>query len=380
MTIYLDNSATTKVCPQAAQAAMDAMTVRYGNPSSLHRLGMEAENLVTAAKKQLAGALGCAPEELLFTSGATESNNLAILGYCRSNHRSGKRIITSAVEHPSVLEPFRALEKEGFETVYISPREDLGGNFAPEDFVDAVDQNTPFVSVMMVNSETGCRLPVEEIIKGVRRKNPKTKIHIDAVQAFGKLSFSAKKLDADFISLSGHKIYAPKGIGALYVKKGVRLSPLLFGGGQQNGLRVGTEPVPLIIALGAAAELCRAEQKALLPRYEELNRFLLEELSLIPDVTVNSPEGSVPYIVNVSVKGIRSEIMLHFLEQGGIFVSSGSACSKGAKSHVLTAMGLPDSRIDSAIRISFSHETTKEELTAFVSRLREGAETLLKVK
>ena len=376
MQIYLDNAATTKVCAQAADAAADAMLHTYGNPSSLHRLGMEAENLVTKAKKQLAAALSCQPGEILFTSGATESNNLAILGGCRAARRSGNKIVTSAVEHPSVLEPVRALEREGYEVSYIHPRED--GSFSAQDFVDAVDERTALISAMLVNSEVGTRLPVEEITAGVRQKNPKTLVHIDAVQGFGKIPLSAKKLGADLISVSGHKIYAPKGIGALYIKKGVRVSPLLYGGGQQNGLRVGTECVPLIAAFGEAAAFCSACQRDVLARYKQLREDLLETLSQIPDVTVNSPEGSVPYILNLSVKGIRSEILLHFLEQAGIYVSSGSACSKGAKSHVLAAMGLPDERIDTAIRLSFSYETTGEQLTAFAARLKEGIDTLMK--
>ena len=376
MQIYLDNAATTKVCAQAADAAADAMLHTYGNPSSLHRLGMEAENLVTKAKKQLAAALSCQPGEILFTSGATESNNLAILGGCKAARRSGNKIVTSAVEHPSVLEPVRALEREGYEVSYIRPRED--GSFSAQDFVDAVDERTALISAMLVNSEVGTRLPVEEITAGVRQKNPKTLVHIDAVQGFGKIPLSAKKLGADLISVSGHKIYAPKGIGALYIKKGVRVSPLLYGGGQQNGLRVGTECVPLIAAFGEAAAFCSACQRDVLARYKQLREDLLETLSQIPDVTVNSPEGSVPYILNLSVKGIRSEILLHFLEQAGIYVSSGSACSKGAKSHVLAAMGLPDERIDTAIRLSFSYETTGEQLTAFAARLKEGIDTLMK--
>lgn len=376
MQIYLDNAATTKVCAQAADAAADAMLHTYGNPSSLHRLGMEAENLVTKAKKQLAAALSCQPGEILLTSGATESNNLAILGGCKAARRSGNKIVTSAVEHPSVLEPVRALEREGYEVSYIRPRED--GSFSAQDFVDAVDERTALISAMLVNSEVGTRLPVEEITAGVRQKNPKTLVHIDAVQGFGKIPLSAKKLGADLISVSGHKIYAPKGIGALYIKKGVRVSPLLYGGGQQNGLRVGTECVPLIAAFGEAAAFCSACQRDVLARYKQLREDLLEILSTIPDVTVNSPEGSVPYILNLSVKGIRSEILLHFLEQAGIYVSSGSACSKGAKSHVLAAMGLPDERIDTAIRLSFSYETTGEQLTAFAARLKEGIDTLMK--
>ena len=376
MQIYLDNAATTKVCAQAADAAADAMLHTYGNPSSLHRLGMEAENLVTKAKKQLAAALSCQPGEILFTSGATESNNLAILGGCKAARRSGNKIVTSAVEHPSVLEPVRALEREGYEVSYIRPRED--GSFSAQDFVDAVDERTALISAMLVNSEVGTRLPVEEITAGVRQKNPKTLVHIDAVQGFGKIPLSAKKLGADLISVSGHKIYAPKGIGALYIKKGVRVSPLLYGGGQQNGLRVGTECVPLIAAFGEAAAFCNACQRDVLARYKQLREDLLEILSTIPDVTVNSPEGSVPYILNLSVKGIRSEILLHFLEQASIYVSSGSACSKGAKSHVLAAMGLPDERIDTAIRLSFSYETTGEQLTAFAARLKEGIDTLMK--
>ncbi len=372
---YLDNSATTRVCTEAAQAALRAMTEEYGNPSSLHSMGMEAEKLVTQARKSLVKLLG-GNGELVFTSGATESNNLALFGAAEAGKRRGNRIVISAVEHPSVAETALALEKQGFSVIRIPPRPD--GNFCAEDFTAAVDDQTILLSCMMVNNETGARLPVEKIADATKRINPDTIIHIDAVQAFGKIPFSADKAGFDLVSISGHKIYAPKGVGGLYIRKGIRILPRTYGGGQERGLRPGTESVPLIAAFAAAAECCHSEMQKKNAEYEMLNRMLRERLKDMPAICINSPEGAVPYILNLSVSGIRSEIMLHYLEQAGIYVSSGSACSKGAASPVLTAMNLPRDRADSALRISFGRYNIPADICRLTERLEEGITRLAK--
>ena len=375
---YLDYSATTPVCKAAADACLDAMTHHFGNPSSLYRLGMNAENIISAARKTLAKALSCDENCLYFTGSATESNNIALFGSLAANPRKGKRIITTAVEHAAVLSPFAELKKRGYETVELLPGE--GGNYSPKQFFDAVDEHTALVSVMLVNNEVGTHHPVEEIVRAVRRKNPNTLIHIDAVQGAIKLPFTIRTADPDLLSMSGHKLYAPKGVGLLYIKKGVRVSPLLFGGGQEKGIRPGTESVPLIAAFAAAVGWYLPKQKELLEQFAALKTLLLEKLGEIPEVSVNSPESAVPYILNFSVKGIRSEIMLHFLESRGVYVSSGSACAKGAKSHVLTALGLSPARSDTALRVSFGADTSEEDIIHLIEGLKEGLSALIRTK
>ena len=375
---YLDYSATTPVCEAAQSRCADVLKNQYGNPSSLYRLGLDAENIIFASRRSIASVLDCDEGCLYFTGSATESNNLAIFGSLAANPRRGKKIITTAVEHAAVLNPFSELKKRGYETVFLLPEE--GGNYSANQFFDAVDENTALVSVMFVNNEAGIKLPVEEIVRAVRRKNPQTLIHIDAVQGAFKLPLSVRALDADFVSISGHKIYAPKGVGALYIKKGIRISPLMFGGGQEKGVRPGTENVALISSFAAAVEWYAKNRQANYELYKTLQSSLLNKLSEIPEVSVNSPEGSVPYIINFSVKGIRSEIMLHFLESRGVYVSSGSACSKGKKSHVLTALGIPDARIDSAVRVSFGAFSTPEDIDALAGGIKEALSTLIKTK
>ena len=270
------------------------------------------------------------------------------------------------------------LERQGYEIIKLLLKDD--GNYDPLDFYHAVDEHTVLVSCMMVNNETGLLLPIEEIGKAVKRKNPKTLFHVDAVQGFMKLPLKLKRAPIDLLSASGHKIYAPKGIGLLYIRKGVRVKPLFYGGGQQNGIRVGTDSVPLISGFYAAAEQISKHQNENVSHYEQLKQHLVNQLQPIKDIAINSKGNSVPYIINFSVDKIRSEIMLHFLEQHGIYVSSGSACSKGAKSHVLEAFGYPNRRIDTAIRVSFSPDITIEDIDYFVDKLQEGIDTLIKMK
>ena len=376
MECYLDNSATTAVTPEVAALAARIMTEQYGNPSSLHRRGFWAERALTEARGQVAAVLRCRPEEIIFTSGGTESNNLALLGAARAARRRGNRIVTTAVEHHSVLAVCRQLESEGFEVAYVSP--DAGGVITPESFAAACDEKTVLASCMMVNSETGALHDIPAIAAACRRKNPGILFHADCVQAFGRLEIAPARWGVQLVSVSGHKIHAPKGVGALYVAKGVRLLPPLYGSWQERGLRPGTENLPGICAMGLAAERMNARRAENAAHFTALRQKLITNLSQSPAVCINSPQAAAPYIINLSVEGIRSEIMIHYLEQFEIYVSSGSACAKGERSHVLTAMGLPEDRIDSAIRVSMTDTTAEEEIDEFCRRLLQGAATLAK--
>lgn len=373
MLIYLDNAATTKPCAEAVQAAVSAMTENFGNPSSLHRAGLNAQLAVDNARKIIADSIGAETENIIFTSGATESNNLALRGICSAYGRKRRKIVASSVEHASVDETLSALEKSGFEVVRVSPRSD--GRFYSSDFVDSCDESTVMITMMYVNNETGYILPVKETFSAVKRKYPDIITHTDCVQAYMKISFKAKALNADLISLSGHKVHGAKGIGALYIKKGVRVMPEVTGGKQEKGIRSGTESVPLICAFGTAVEKYAPTIKERYERVSALKSYLLESISQIDGVSVNSADGASPYVVNISV-GKRSEIMLHFLESRGIYVSSGSACSKGQQSGVLGQFGISDKNADSALRISMTAETTESELDEFAKALREGIETI----
>lgn len=376
MECYLDNSATTAVTPEVAALAARIMTEQYGNPSSLHRRGFWAERALTEARGQVAAVLRCRPEEIVFTSGGTESNNLALLGAARAARRRGNRIVTTAVEHHSVLAVCRQLESEGFEVTYVSP--DAGGVITPESFAAACNEKTVLASCMMVNSETGALHDIPAIAAACRRKNPGILFHADCVQAFGRLEIAPARWGVQLVSVSGHKIHAPKGVGALYVAKGVRLLPPLYGSGQERGLRPGTENLPGICAMGLAAERMNARRAENAAHFTALRQKLITNLSQSPAVCINSPEAAAPYIINLSVEGIRSEIMIHYLEQFEIYVSSGSACAKGERSHVLTAMGLPEDRIDSALRVSMTDTTAEGEIDEFCRRLLQGAATLAK--
>ena len=376
MECYLDNSATTAVTPEVAALAARIMTEQYGNPSSLHRRGFWAERALTEARGQVAAVLRCRPEEIVFTSGGTESNNLALLGAARAARRRGSRIVTTAGEHHSVLAVCRQLESEGFEVAYVSP--DAGGVITPESFAAACDEKTVLASCMMVNSETGALHDIPAIAAACRRKNPGILFHADCVQAFGRLEIAPARWGVQLVSVSGHKIHAPKGVGALYVAKGVRLLPPLYGSGQERGLRPGTENLPGICAMGLAAERMNARRAENAAHFTALRQKLITNLSQSPAVCINSPQAAAPYIINLSVEGIRSEIMIHYLEQFEIYVSSGSACAKGERSHVLTAMGLPEDRIDSALRVSMTDTTAEGEIDEFCRRLLQGAATLAK--
>lgn len=373
MFIYLDNAATTKPCTEAVQAAVSAMTENFGNPSSLHRAGLDAQLAVDNARKIIAGSLGADSSNIIFTSGATESNNLALRGACNAYGRKRRKIVASSVEHASVDETLSALEKSGFEVVRVSPRSD--GRFYTADFVDSCDENTVMLTMMYVNNETGYILPVKETFSAIKRKFPEIITHSDCVQAYMKIPVKANTLNADLISLSGHKIHGVKGVGALYIKKGIRVLPIVTGGKQERGIRSGTESVPLICAFGAAAEKFLPDINERFRRVTELKKYLISNILQIDGITINSPDDGSPYVVNISV-GKRSEIMLHFLESKNIYVSSGSACSKGQQSGVLGQFGISGKNADSAIRISMTAETTESELDEFVSAIREGIENI----
>lgn len=369
---YLDNSATTVVSQKSAEKAYRVMTEVYGNPSSLHLKGIQAEDELVAARKIIASSLGAQSEEVFFTSGGTEANNTVLFGVAQAKKRRGNKIIISSVEHSSIMESAQKLENDGFEIVRISPRED--GIIHTEDVVDAVDEKTVLVSVMSVNNETGAIMPVSEIFSAVKEKNSEVICHTDAVQAFGKIAINARRLGADLISVSGHKVHAPKGVGALYIKKGVRILPLHYGGEQEKKIRPGTESLPLIAAFG---EACR--EFAIDKNYEAvqiLNSYAKEKLLKIDGVSINSPENALPYVLNISAGKVRSETMLHFLEEFDVFVSSGSACAKGKPSHVLNAMGLSHDRADSALRISFSKYNTTEDIDVLCRSIETGLSVL----
>lgn len=375
--IYLDNSATTRVCEKSAEKVLELMTQCYGNPSSLHKKGLEAQREVAHARQAVAVSLSAQPREIIFTSGGTEANNLAVLGGAAAGRRRGKRIVTTAIEHPSVLEPMRQLEKEGFEVVFLTP--DADGRVPEEAVLKAVTGDTILISVMAVNNELGSIQPIEVLKKAVKRAGAPALVHVDGVQAYGKLPLRPEKLGIDLLTVSGHKIHGPKGVGALYVSKNARILPRTFGGGQERELRPGTEAAPLIAGLGAAAEELPDWRQAY-SRMEKLRDYTLQKLSGLEGVEVNSPVEGLPYLLNFSALGIRSETMLHFLAQRGIYVSSGSACAKGKQSHVLKAAGLPDSRISSAIRVGFSRENTERDADALAEGVREGLACLARAR
>lgn len=372
--IYLDNCATTRVADSVADAAREVMMVEYGNPSSLHKKGFAAQQRLETARSQAARGLGCLPEELVFTSGGTEANNLALFGAINAKKRGGKALVATAWEHSSVLSPLREMEKDGYSLKLVNP--DSDGNIKVDAIAEAVESDTVLVSCMMVNSEVGSVADIAELVRKVKRKNPGTLIHCDAVQAFCKIPFSAKKLGIDLLSVSGHKIHAPKGIGALYIKKGVRVIPRAYGGGQEKAIRPGTEPLPLIAAFGAAVELAQSHLEENLNRFGEFREHFVNKALEINGLCMNSPANAAPYICNVSVRNIKSEILLHYLAAKGIFVSSGSACSKGKASHVLAAMSLPRERIGSAIRVSFSRYNSIDDIDAFFDALLQGLEEI----
>ena len=370
---YLDNAATTKVCDEAAQAALAAMTENYGNPSSTHTKGREANRLLESARKQVSAALGCTPGELIFTSCGSESDNWAIINGAEAMKRRGKHIISSAVEHDAVRRSLDELESRGFEVTRLAP--DEKGGISLDSVVSALRDDTILVSLMLVNNETGAVTDISSIARAVKKACPAALVHTDAVQGFMKVPFSAKSLGADMISVSGHKIHAPNGVGALYVKNGLKLKPFLVGGSQENGRRAGTEAMPQIAAFGAACEVARAGMAGNIARMQSLRERAVERLSReIPELVLIG--GGSPHILSISLPGWRSEVLMNYLEAQGVYVSRSSACKKGGRSHVLEAMGLSSRVIDGAIRIGLSRFTTEEDIDALCAALKEAHDTL----
>lgn len=362
---YFDNAATTRVSDKVRDIMVNLMQIDYGNPSSLHMKGVEAGRHIKAASEQIAETLKCQPKEIIFTSGGTESNNLALMGAAFAHKRRGNKIITSAIEHASVLSAMEFLEEQGFEIVYI--KTDSHGIVDLEELSDQIDEDTILVSVMYVNNEIGSVQPIEKISRIIKEKNPETIFHVDAIQAFGKYIIYPKRMGIDMMSVSGHKLHGPKGSGFLYVSDKVRIKPIIYGGGQQKGMRSGTENVPAIAGLAAAVkeEYSHLEEK--ITHLYELKNHLIEGMTAYPEVYSNS--GDAPHIASISFTGVRSEVMLHALEDRQIYVSAGSACSsnKPHVSGVLKAIGLNSERQEATLRFSFSEENTIEQVDYAIS-------------
>ena len=362
--VYLDNSATTRCSERAKDLMVKVLMEDYGNPSSLHMKGVEAENYIKEAKKKIAKTLKVDEKEILFTSGGTESNNTALIGAALANKRAGNHIITTSIEHASVSAVAGYLEELGFRVTYL--KVDADGIISLDELREAVCEDTILVSMMMVNNEIGAVEPVEEAIKVIKEKNPNTLVHVDAIQAYGKYRIFPKKLGIDMLSVSGHKIHAPKGTGFLFIKDKTKVKPLIYGGGQQKGMRSGTENVPGVAALGEASEEIYENFEEKIDHLYQIKQRFVEGILKIEGVSVNGKTGrdSAPQIVSVSIDGVRSEVMLHTLEDRKIYVSAGSECSsnKTSVSHTLTSIGLKNNLLDSTIRFSFSVHTTEEEI------------------
>ena len=371
---YLDNAATTRVCPEAAQAALAAMLECYGNPSSTHTRGREAKKLLDRARRQVADALGCEAGELVFTSCGSESDNWAILSGAEAMARSGRHVISSQAEHDAVRRSMEELERRGFEVTMLRP--DRTGAVDPAAVRAALRPDTVLVSLMLVNNETGAVTDVAAVSRMLREAGSRALLHTDAVQAFMKLPFSPKTLGADLVSVSGHKIHAPKGIGALYIRKGLRLRPLILGGAQEEGRRAGTEAVPQIAAFGEAARIAKAGLAENAARMAALKAQTAQTLSAaIPELRI--VETAAPHILSLSLPGFRSEVLMNFLEAREIYVSRSSACKKGARSHVLEAVGMEPRLIDGALRVGFSRMSTREDAEALCAALVEAHATLV---
>ncbi|MBR2002161.1 MAG: cysteine desulfurase [Firmicutes bacterium] len=382
MFTYLDNSATTRPYDQVTELVAKTMSEDFGNPSSLHRLGMAAEKMVKEARANVAASLGASPEEIFFTSGGTEGDNTAIFGAVNARRHQGNKIITTSVEHPAVLEAFKECKRQGYETVLLDV--DRHGFVDLEQLKRELDETTVFVSIMMVNNELGSVQPLMEAAELIREANAKygknILFHTDAVQAWGKEEIDVRKLPVDMLSVSGHKIHGPKGIGALYVRKGVNIPSFIFGGGQEKGFRSGTENVPFIVGLGLAAKLAEEERKNRLDHLKAMRKKLLIGIeTTIENAVINSPreDNASPAILNVSFPGCRGEVLLHMLEQKDIYVSTGSACSSHKKgSHVLTAAGLRPEEIEGALRLSLSCDITEEQVDYALKELKAAVDSM----
>ena len=378
MECYLDNSATTRCFDETIKAVEEEMKTYYGNPSSMHKKGFEAEKKIREVTKIIASTLKCEESEIVYTSGGTEADNMALIGIARAYKRQGKHIITSSIEHAAILQTAEFLKEEGFEITYLST--DEKGIVDLEELKKSVREDTILVSIMGVNNEIGTVQPIEEISKIVKEKNPSVLFHVDAVQAYGKIKLIPKKMGIDLMSVSGHKIHGPKGVGFLYVSYKTKIKPIIFGGGQQKALRSGTENVCGIMGLGAAVEKLFVTFDEDTKRMRELREYMIEGLLKIDGVRINGGQGeeAAPHIVSASISGVRAEVLLHSLEDKGIYISSGSACAsnKPAVSETLKAISLPKELLDSTVRFSFSVFTSKEEIDYTLDCLKEIIEKL----
>ncbi|MDO5348373.1 MAG: cysteine desulfurase family protein [Lachnospiraceae bacterium] len=373
MEAYLDNSATTKVMDCVTEIVVKVMTEDYGNPSAKHRKGMEAERYIKEARAAIAKTLKVQDKEILFTSGGTESNNMALIGTAFANQRAGKHIITTRIEHASVYNPLAYLESQGFQVTYLPVDQD--GHISLKELQDSIRPDTILVSIMYVNNEIGAVEPVEEIGQLIKSIRPSIVFHVDAIQAYGKYQIRPKKQNIDLLSVSGHKIHGPKGVGFLYINEKVKIKPLLYGGGQQKDLRSGTENVPGIAGLGAAAKEMYTDFAKRIGEMTELKDYFIEQISEIDGTVVNSKKGleSAPQIISVSFQGVRSEVLLHALEERQIYVSSGSACSSNhpAISGTLKAVGVKKDLLDATLRFSLGIYNTREQLDYTIEVLKE---------
>ena len=370
---YLDNSATTRVCDEAAEAALNAMQNIYGNPSSTHTKGREAKKLLDSSRKEIAHALGCAADELIFTSCGSESDNTAIIRGAESRQRTGKHIISSSVEHDAVRRSLGLMEEKGFEVTYLTP--DSKGAIRAEDVASVLRDDTVLVSLMLVNNETGAVTDIKAVSDVLKAAGSKALLHTDAVQAFLKIPFSADKLGADMISISGHKVHAPKGIGALYIRKGLKLKPFILGGSQEYGFRAGTEAMPQIAAFAAAVKVAYPKMSEYTNRMRTLKEELKDRIeSAIPWAVFIG--GDAPHILSLSLPGFRSEVLMNYLEARDIYVSKSSACKKGGRSHVLESIGLDSRIIDGALRIGLSRFTSEADTEAFADAVIEASASL----
>ena len=372
---YLDNAATTMVNPEVIETITKAMAEHWANPSSLYTPGAHSELALNKARADVARTLGATAGEVYFTGCGSEGNNRAILGAARTR-KWGKRIVCTGFEHPSVALPMQRLAQEGYDVQFVAPEAD--GHLNVDKMLELVDKNTILVAAMQVNNETGTAVDVARLAAGVKARNDRTAVHVDGVQAWMRVPVRLANIDS--YSVSGHKIHAPKGIGALYLRKGYHIEPPYLGGGQEKGMRPGTENLPYAIGMAKAATLLSRTLPQRHKTLVELNTRLREGLKQFPEVTLNSPEDAVPEVLNFSLNVIRSETMLHHLETMGVYVSSGSACSKGAASHTLTAMGLEPRRIDTAIRASFCADNTPEDVDALLEGLKTGLAALSRIR
>ena len=373
MEVYLDNSATTNCFKDVAELMSEIMCEDYGNPSSMHNKGMQAETRIRTAKEIIAKNLKVNEKEILFTSGGTESDNIALIGSAMANYRAGRHLITTKIEHPAILQTMKYLEEQGFEVTYLPV--DKNGQIRLADLEKAITDETILVSIMHTNNEIGALQPIEEAGSLIKRINPNIIFHVDAVQGFGKFRIYPKRMHIDLLSVSGHKIHGPKGVGFLYINEKIKIKPIIFGGGQQKGMRSGTENVPGVAGLAKAIEMIYADLDTDVEKLYRLKEHFIQGVKQIPDVKINGLTGrdSAPHIVSVSIRGIRSEVMLHALEEKGIYVSAGSACAsnKPQTSETLKAIGVEKDLLDSTIRFSFSDFTTVEEIDYTLQALQE---------